>query len=337
MIDKDIEQNKYYPPFITPWVFSDEFINRLGKIKARHGIYQEKEDVFANFIFDMMTDRINYDELSQIVKSLFFFNKEETARFIKDVVGWLMLPVMPFYEYDFVELLEKNGGKPSEYPFPGSMADILEEMQIRLEDEAWELKAKFLHEVIEEERSKEKPEELKQEDLHFSQEQLKEIYKNILTPEIEKQREVLHKKYDQDSDDFTKIFYESINNRDSSGVIAALWVLAQRGKLLYLLVDDKKISGLLLKHLENKFGIEVADHFAEDKGRIAYLAYFLKHLLVDTLKINESDSAALVVHLFNEQKNISGDIPDVIAFGDVQTKKFMWRDIIADNGELVLK
>ena len=217
------------------------------------------------------------------------------------------------------------------------MADILQEMQIRLEDEAYELRAKFLDEVITEERDKQKSPEDKQKNIKVLEGEIKEAYQHILNPKTIKKIKEFHQLYEKDTDDFTKHFYLAINNRNIDGVVAALWALAERGKLLYLLSEDKKISALLAKHLEKKFNLQIADHFGENKDGIGYLAYFLRHLLVDTLKITESDSAALVIHLLNQQSSTTGIETEMIAYGDIKTNKFMWRDIVNVDDKLVLK
>jgi len=340
-------EKKYYPAFLTPWVFSDDFLERLDKIKSRHGIHGEVEVSFNNFIFDAMTAAMDYDEMNVIVRSIFFYNSEETAMFIRGVIGWLLLPVMPFYEYNFIDLLEGNGGRIADFPLPRVMSDILQEMQTRLEDEANELEAKFMLEIVNEEKNSQISQKINDKSDFVTNkevvepavvaEKIKQAYQHILNLSAEEKIKELHALYEKDTDEFTKSFYKYINDRDVDGVAASLWTLAERGQLLGLLAVDRKIATLLSKHLEKKFSLVMADHFNETRDHIGYLAYFLRHLLLDTLKITESDSAALVIHLLNLQAQITGADVDMIAYADASTGVFKWRNIINKNNRLDLE
>ncbi len=335
----EIKSTTEYPVILMPWIATGVYNDRLNTIQMKHALMGNKESGFYALARDVMQRTLPLARIPDVARASLFMTQQEAMLLARDIVGWLVLPVaFIFYDSeDVMDYFEEWGGRESDYPLPDNLKEIVDNMSDWFEyEEVENIFAEIEKEKVVSDQA-EANESDRPADTHIAEDKIKDVYKNILTPEVEKRIKKLHDLYNKDSDDFTKEFYTAINSRSVDNVVASLWTLAERGKLLYLLSEDKKISSLLAKHLEKKFNHPTADHFSEARDEIGYLAYFLRHLLVDTLKIAEADAAALVVHLLNKQSSTTGVDIEMIAYGDITTNTFVWRNIVNKDNKLVLE
>jgi len=264
-------------------------------------------------------------------------NQEESALLLRDVAGYLIKPAGQYVAGYNNSILEDLGARVSDYSDPDNIMTILNQIAV-IKQAKQRLGQERSEHALSEQAAKRIQAQHALEDEQAAkdlEEKLKEYYKQVQTTGMKKARKQFENWYDNE-DEFTKNFYQAINDRTTNDVIGALWVLASKGKLLKILVDDKKISSLYSKHLTKKYGNEVAVDFSENYQGLAYLSYFLKHLLIDTLKMPETEAAALAIHLFNQEQKVTGRENEMIAYGDMASQEFMWREIKVENNKLRL-
>jgi len=323
---------------LAPWVESAPYQERLANIARKHGLSSRQQNILADILVSFMTEKIRVDELAKEIQRGLALNEEATTLLIRDVLGWLIKPVGQYIASYNNALFESLGVKVDEYPDPDNILTILNQIAIVKEAKniAEEKKAEAKEKEV---KVKKQVAEKAKVDLELAlklEEKLKEMYKKVKTDKI-KQAAASFPDILTEPDDFIKSFYKAINDRDKDRVIGALWVLAENGKLINLLADDKKIQELYSRYLVKKYGNQVADDFLENPKEPAYLSYFLKHLLVDTLKISSSEAAALTIHLINEHNQATGSNVELIAYGDMESQDFKWRKINVAEGKLVLE
>ncbi|MGB0757668.1 MAG: hypothetical protein ACPGO5_04400 [Patescibacteria group bacterium] len=336
---------KPYQQVLMPWVVSDEYLNRVEQLSVKYGIAEEQDRSFVNLVQGVMKQQLPVTSIPQIAQTTLFMNREESRLFTKDLIGLLLLPVeVVFIEYDFDEMLEQYGSTRSEFKNPVNLESIQDEMAEIYETVYLETALNLLE--LEENKEDQEDtvegegevnDEIMQRQAAELQQKLADHYTAIQSDNMKQKQDVFAKLFASDNDAFTKEFYKAINDRDIPGVIAGLWVIAQHGKLPTLLDDDRKIQGLLGKHLEKKFSQGVATHFYEHTSDVVYLAYFLRHLLLDTLDLSENDAGALVIHLLNEHEHATGQPLDMLAYGDMEKGSFVWRVIKETDGHLALE
>lgn len=334
------EKNKsqiVYPIVLCPWIFSDEFVERVEKIRVRHGLQKNKREAFDGLLRDMFSLKVPLGRLGEVAKVTLFFNREEALALARDIVGYLILPVAIYFEGDPFDLLETYGGRASEYGVPKSFDKILEHMAEIEEMEEAEAEAKRLAREMEGEEKKQEAQaaEMSDEKMRQLARRLKDLYQQAITPGIMEEKERFLKLYPK-KESFTKAFYQAINDRAQEKVVGALLVLASEGDLLSLFKKDRKIKNLYARHLAKKFGHEVADYFQEHVDDLAYFSYFLQHLLRDTLKIDDATAAIIAIHLLNDFQAATGKQVEMIAFGDIVAQTFKWKKVEAREGRLIL-
>lgn len=322
---------------LTPWTESAPYKERLATIIQKHGLTDNQERILVDILESFMAGKISVYDLGSELRQGLALNAEAVALLLRDIYGYLVKPVAQFIPKYSNALLEDFGVSADDYPEPDNILTILNQIAIVKEAKSLEMEKKEEKEAEAKRAKKEAAEKAKADTVLAAklEEKLKDMYKKVKTDKI---RDEAAKFPDllTEPEKFVKAFYQSINNRDRDKVIAALWILAENGKLWSLLADDKKIQDLFARHLVKKYGTEVADDFLENPEGAAYLLYFLRHLLVDTIKIADSEAAALVIHLVNEYNKSTGEDRELLAYGDIESQDFKWREVKVDQGKLVL-
>ncbi len=322
---------------LTPWTESASYKERLATIIQKHGLTDNQARVLVDILDSFMAGKISIYNLGPELRRGLALNAEAVALLLRDIYGYLVKPVAQFIPKYSNVLLEDFGVSADDYPEPDNILTILNQIAIVKEAKSLEIEEKEEKKAEAERVKKEVADKAKADVVLAAQleEKLKDMYKKVKTDKI---RDEAAKFPDllTEPEKFVKAFYQSINNRDRDKVIAALWVLAENGKFWSLLADDKKIQDLFARHLVKKYGAKVADDFLENPESAAYLLYFLRHLLVDTIKIADSEAAALVIHLVNEYNKSTGEDRELLAYGDIESQNFKWREVKAEQGKLVL-
>lgn len=344
-MQNSINQN-FYPPEIMPWLATSEFNNRIEQLFVKHGFDEGSRDAFYGFIRSILTKEVSLQSLAQVARTSLFLGNEESKLFARDLIGLLILPMVIIYEDDDpIALLESFGGQISEYPLPINIEKIQKEMAEILDDMYYRRRVDFLEKELEEEKinSNRTESELQTANQEVNivareglQQKLAEQYQQLHTTGMQQAENRLQAVFTNNHEEFVKTFYQAINDRKNDDVIAALWVMATHGKLQTVLADDARIRQKLASHLTKKYSENVAVHLETNPTDAPYIAYFLRHLLFDTLKMTEHEAGALVIHLVNEQSRAAGVDMEILAYGDLEKESFVWRDIKEQNGALVL-
>ncbi len=322
----------YYPPMFLPWLMSEEYADRLDKVSVKHGLKKTKFEALEQLLRDIFILDMPLSQLADTAKVSLFLNTEESKLLARDILGYLVLPLSNFFEDSVSDLIVQWSGRPSEYPSTAHMREMHDQIDELYAIEADELltEARIMaadrryaddaQAVLAEEVSvsHEKSQELEQK--------LKDLYRSVQTDHMQQAREHFSALF-SDVTSFTKEFYQVINDRDIDKVIGALWVIAEHGELTTLLVNDKKIQSLYSKHLARKFSESIAEHFDLHPEEPVYLSYFLQYLLQETLKMEETNAAALAIHLLNEERKTTRQAVPAIAYGDMTSVSFKWNDI----------
>jgi hypothetical protein len=145
--------------------------------------------------------------------------------------------------------------------------------------------------------------------------------------------------------EFQKDFHNAINTKNTLLLISYLFILARQGVLDEIFERDEKIKEIFKAHLAKKFSVKLAEHFEHNLRAPVYLSYFLQHILKDILKFDENESAVLAIKLVNELKrSVSTDLGQVegkqylsIAYGDLPTGTFKWKEIMEKDDSLELQ
>lgn len=337
MANTETTTTTVYKQAAMPWIFSDAYFERLQKIKSKHGFGKKHTNQFNAFVADVMSEKITLSAIRDVARTSLFLNKEEATLLARDIIGHLVLPIAFLYHDDSFALLRQWAGALEDYPMPEKIESILEQVVVAHDFETEAENIERLQKEIEAGTQEEQAEEISAspEKSQQLEQQLKDLYTAVQTDAMKQARDRFAKAY-ADTKEFTKAFYQVINDRDVDGVIGALWVIAQKGELTSLLVNDSKIQSLYSKHLAKKFSQEVSEHFDLHPEEPAYLSIFLQYLLQETLKMNESDAAALAIHLLNEERKVTHeDIPH-IAYGDMSSATFKWNEVTIQDNHLKL-
>lgn len=321
----------------SPWIASDYFQENLKNIIKKHGLSLAQVREFKDPFLKYIDSQIDFNDFYLLLKKKLALNSEAIGLFLRDVLGYLVKPVAKFVPDYSNSLLEDFGAQRSDYSLTADVSDILN--QIAISKEAVRLSEKDNFAKQEREVQAKKIEAFEsQQDKELAkklEDKLKEIYKKSKTPEITSASAQFSKLADN-PDEFTKQFYQAINDRQADRVIGALWVLAENGKLFSLLVDDQKIQKLYFNHLAKKYSQPVADDFSFHPDAPAYFSYFLQHLLVDTIKMSSAEAAALAIHLVNEFNKSTGADIELLSYGDMETQEFVWRSVVSQDNKLIL-
>ena len=321
-----------------PWLQSGHYQERWAFISRKHALTDQQQAICQRITQDLFKEKIRLNDLFTQLQQGLALNREEAGLLSRDIIGYLLKPVAQYLSGYRPELLEEFGGREEDFPDPGNIMTILNQIAI-VKNAKQQKQQKQAEAEVKSQADKKAAAQAAGEIPQLAQElekKLKDFYQQVKTREI-KQAEQRFAGLYQDQSEFIKQFYQAINDRNRDKVLGALGVLAQQGKLLDILADDKKIQSLYDKYLTKKYGVEVAQDFAEHPTRPAYLSYFLQHLLIDTLKMSGNDSAALASHLFNEQQKAAGQEAEMPTYGDLETQEFKWRKIISQDNKLIME
>jgi hypothetical protein len=118
-------------------------------------------------------------------------------------------------------------------------------------------------------------------------------------------------------------WYASINTSDVSGVMVKLWQIAQAGKVRSLLGASPRYRAYWRKHLPPALK-EKEEEFEKDPAAPQFLAGFLRHILVERMKLKEESAKMVILTLSNEARKAGEEEYSHLAYGDLQTGEFRW-------------
>jgi len=136
-----------------------------------------------------------------------------------------------------------------------------------------------------------------------------------------------------DSSAMLQQFFEGINRRNIAQVVGAAWLLARAGDVRAGLGQaDRYIKYFehYLRKSDSQFHVPDTNDQVRDflKGPAAplFLLAFLKHVLMERLKMNEETAKLSVVMLSNECRKAGEMEYAKLAYGDLKTGEFKWMD-----------
>lgn len=317
-----------FEKIMSPWLQSFEYNERMSHIVRRHSLTEKQEQLCKQIVEEMIKQQRLFDQLPQVLQDKLQINAEAVTLLVRDIIGHIIKPVGQYIDGYSARLIREWGGVSDDFPEPDSIVTILNQIAALVKQQQSSTREQELQQEVAAQAQADlaaKAQESQQVAVEL-REQLKQYYKDVQSDALKKARQDFGALV-SDDDAFTTKFYAAINDRAQHEVIGALWVMASQGTLLSLLERDKKISGLFAKHLTNKYDDTIAQHFETHQSDAAYVSYFLQHLLNDTLKMDPQKSAALAIHLLNEESAATGKEPLMISYGDIQSQRFVWKQV----------
>ncbi|MEW6610187.1 MAG: hypothetical protein AB1352_00960 [Patescibacteria group bacterium] len=134
-------------------------------------------------------------------------------------------------------------------------------------------------------------------------------------------------------------FYSAVNKGDIVGVLTCLWRLARRGSLKQSFGKSERFVKYWKHQLEKResriMNQESGDNvgalhatpvqeFLKDPAAPKYFLAFLKHVLIDRLKLTEESAKLAVLTLSNECRKAGDEEYAHLAYGDLETGEFKW-------------
>lgn len=332
------KQNKalsFFQQELISWIFNDEFMQRQKDIRVKFKLSDAQGEKFNIIVKELFLKKVTTNNLYEAVRGILLLDEEKSKEISKDIIGFLVLPVAIYFDGLPFDDLEKLGGSPDTYQAPKSIQEVYEQIK--------------------------EIEELRQAELELQQNlktysQTKNILTNASFVEVENFSNKLLANYQlstltwsdvllkanyllkdyKKTKYFFKNFHDNINKKNIINIAAHLLVLAKQGHLDEIFERDVEIKDIFKNHLEKKFREKIANHFEKNLREPVYLSYFLQHILKDILKLDENESAVLAIKLVNELKRAGDKQYLPIAYGDLQTGVFKWKEIVDKDDRLEL-
>ena len=122
--------------------------------------------------------------------------------------------------------------------------------------------------------------------------------------------------------DLRNKFYHAVNEGSKEAALAALLVMAEKGKLKETFGDDERFIKFWGGYLE-KNNLDVA-HFKNDPANGKDVAMFFKYILVSRLKMSQ-DEAVMIGMVISNLARRAGELEyQEMAYGDLEQNRFFW-------------
>ncbi|NMC51216.1 hypothetical protein GYA54_00610 [Candidatus Kuenenbacteria bacterium] len=135
-------------------------------------------------------------------------------------------------------------------------------------------------------------------------------------------REKLHEQKLEEVKNSRSYFYQAVNALKAEEAVAALFLLAENGKLKEAFAGDERFvkfwSDYLVKNNLDKSG------FDKDPANGRDLARFLKYILEGRLKMKPEEAAMLGILTANLAREAGELVYKALAYGDMETGEFRW-------------
>ena len=118
-------------------------------------------------------------------------------------------------------------------------------------------------------------------------------------------------------------WFDAVNKKDASAVMAVLWRLAHIGKIREAFGDSSRYKEYWGKHLPPQLA-DRKEEFGKDPAAPEFLLPFLRHILVERLKMREEDAKLAILTLSNEARKAGEEEYAHMAYGDLKTGEFRW-------------
>ncbi len=118
-------------------------------------------------------------------------------------------------------------------------------------------------------------------------------------------------------------FFAAINSKETESVLYHLWSLAQIGEVRKTLGQSDRYVRYWEHQIEKSKIIEI-DEFLKDPAAQKHILAFLKHVLIERLKMSE-ESAKLAALTFSNEARKAGEVEYAkLAYGDLESGEFKW-------------
>ena len=125
--------------------------------------------------------------------------------------------------------------------------------------------------------------------------------------------------------------YTAINEGEASRVVTSLWALARAGKVRAAFTDSERYRMYWERHMPDELKNE-KDEFQKGPAGVKFLLPFLRHVLVNRLKM-DSEMAKIAVMTMAQDAVRAGESGYAnMAYGDLETGVFEWADITTTEG-----
>lgn len=125
-------------------------------------------------------------------------------------------------------------------------------------------------------------------------------------------------------------FYSAINDGQAGRVVASIWTLARARKLHSAFSGSDRYRIYWERHMPDELKKE-KDEFQKDSASVKFLLPFLRHVLLERLKMG-SEAAKIAVMVMSQEAVKAGEREYAnMAYGDLGTGVFEWADVAREE------
>lgn len=144
-------------------------------------------------------------------------------------------------------------------------------------------------------------------------------------------------KYKNSPDGLFKKFSQDLKAESRDALLSSLIFICQNKLLDKFLKENEELLSEFKKHLSFKLSDDVIQSIMKKSTSPETVSLYLQFLLFKKIKLNQQNAGLFGMHLANIFKKNGQDKYFPMVYGDLNLERFVWRDVIEENGLVKFK